>query len=67
VNTIDQSVAGPPVFTVAEFCQQHHISIALFYKLRKAGLGPREMVVGRRRLISTEAAAEWRRAREATA
>ena len=64
MNTIDPGVTGRAVFTVAEFCHEHHISIALYYKLRKAGLGPREMAVGRRRLISAESAAEWRHARE---
>jgi hypothetical protein len=54
----------PPVYTVSEFCHQHHISVGMYYKLRAAGLAPREMVLGRRRLISAEAAAEWRRARE---
>jgi hypothetical protein len=68
LKTIDSSVAqSPPVLTVAEFCHQHHISLGLYYKLRIAGQGPREMIVGRRRLISAESAAEWRRAREASA
>jgi hypothetical protein len=54
----------PPVYTVSEFCHQHQISVGMYYKLRAAGLAPREMRVGRRRFISVEAAAEWRRARE---
>jgi hypothetical protein len=33
--------------------------------MRAQGLGPREMIVGTRKLISQEAAAEWRAAREA--
>jgi hypothetical protein len=52
-------------FTIDEFCEAHRISRALYYKLRRLGLGPREMVVLSRRIISAEAAAEWRRAREA--
>jgi hypothetical protein len=35
--------------------------------MKKAGKGPREMRVGSRVLISEEAAAEWRLAREAEA
>ncbi len=35
--------------------------------MRAMGLGPREMAVGTRRLITKEAAAEWRKAREAAA
>jgi hypothetical protein len=33
--------------------------------MKKQGLTPREMKVGTRRLITIEAAAEWRAAREA--
>jgi hypothetical protein len=60
---------GPPppraAFTVAEFCDAHRISQAKYYEMKKERWGPVEMEVGRRRLISHEAAAEWRREREA--
>jgi hypothetical protein len=52
-------------FTVAEFCFAHKISQAFYYELKRAGLGPKEMALGRRRIISGEAAADWRRARAA--
>ena len=42
------------------------IGEAFYYKLKRHGEGPREMKVGARTLISVEAAAEWRRAREAS-
>jgi hypothetical protein len=60
---------GPPThaFTVEEFCDAHRISRARYYELKRQGLTPVEMVVGRRRLISYEAAERWRRAREAAA
>ncbi len=51
--------------SVDQFCEAHHISRAYFYTLMKRGEGPRIMKVGKRRLISVEAAAAWRRAREA--
>ena len=58
---------GPPppraAFTVSEFCEAHRISQAKYYEMKKEGWGPIEMEVGRRRLISYEAAAEWRRKR----
>jgi hypothetical protein len=54
-------------FTIAEFCKTHRISQSMYFKIRNLGLGPREMMVGTRRLISQEAAAEWRKAREAAA
>ena len=37
----------------------------MYFKMRAQGLGPREMIVGTRKLISQEAASEWRAAREA--
>ena len=51
-------------FSIQEFCDLHDISRAHFYKLRRLGLGPREMHVHGRNVISTEAASEWRRERE---
>ena len=47
-------------FSIAEFCRRHGISRAHFYNLSKNGEGPAVMRVGRRALISVEAAAEWR-------
>lgn len=46
--------------SVSDFCRTHGISRAFFYLLQKKGQAPKTMVVGRRRLISLEAAAEWR-------
>jgi hypothetical protein len=61
-------IRGPPAaYSIAEFCVAHRISQSMYFKLRNMGLGPREMAVGSRRLISQEAAAEWRKAREAAA
>jgi len=54
-------------FTIAEFCRAHRISQSMYFKMRNLGLGPREMAVGSRRLISQEAATEWRKAREGAA
>jgi hypothetical protein len=56
---------APLALSVIEFCRLHGISRAFFYKLRAAGLGPTEMRVGNRTLISVEAAARWRAEREA--
>ncbi|MCD9817070.1 transcriptional regulator [Bradyrhizobium japonicum] len=46
--------------SIEEFCQAHGFSTALFFKLRKKGQTPRMMKVGKRTLISLEAAAAWR-------
>ncbi len=52
-------------FTVSEFCEAHgRMSRTLFYSLVKEGKGPRLMKIGRRTLVSQEAAADWRRAME---
>jgi hypothetical protein len=53
-------------FSIAEFCQRHGISIAMYYKMRAQDPKsvPREIHVGTRRLISKEAAADWRAERE---
>jgi hypothetical protein len=52
-------------YTIHEFCRAHKISPAFYFEIKNAGLGPVEMKLGRRRMISVEAAAAWRRAREA--
>ena len=58
------ALAAPLAFSITEFCGLHRISRAHFYNLVKAGLGPRVMDVRGRKLISQEAAADWRHERE---
>ena len=53
-----------PIYSVTEFCREHGISRGLFYQLLKEGRGPRVMKVGRRTLVSREAAEDWRRRME---
>ena len=55
---------GPLAFSIGEFCAAHRISTDFYFKLARQGLGPTIMKVGGRTLISQEAAADWRRARE---
>lgn len=50
--------------SVDEFCRDHGISRSLFYRLLKENRGPSAMRVGRRTLISQEAAEAWRRRME---
>ena len=52
-------------FSIEEFCRRHRISVQLFYKLREQM--PVTFRVGSRVLVSREAAAAWRRAREQAA
>jgi predicted DNA-binding transcriptional regulator AlpA len=51
-------------FTIPQFCDAHGFSRAHFFNIQSRGEGPRVMHVGSRVLISKEAAADWRRARE---
>ena len=48
------------VFTVQQFCDNYQIGRNLFYKMVASGTGPALMKVGRRTLISLQAANEWR-------
>ena len=54
----------PLAFSIAEFAELHGFSIDSYFRLARAGLGPRTMKIGTRTLISTEAAEAWRRERE---
>jgi hypothetical protein len=55
-------------YSIRSFCRAHgDMSEAMYFKMKAAGEGPTEMMIGRRRVISVEAAAEWRRKREAAA
>ncbi|MDE2582746.1 MAG: hypothetical protein KGL52_14020 [Rhodospirillales bacterium] len=47
-------------FGVDEFAARNGLSRGTVYNLWLRGEGPRYMQVGKRRLISREAAAEWR-------
>ena len=49
------------------FCRKHQVSRTKLYEMWGKGLGPRFFYVGNQRRISDEAAAEWRRSREAAA
>jgi hypothetical protein len=47
-------------YSPTQFCDQHGIARTTFYALLKNGRGPRTFKVGRRTLISVEAATDWR-------
>ncbi len=51
-------------FSIPDFCASHGITRGFLYQLWQRGLGPTRMKVGKRTLISVEAAAEWRRQME---
>jgi hypothetical protein len=66
-EAITVSTESKLALSIPEFCATHNISEAFYYELQKLGRGPRTMTVGRRRLISLEAAKAWRKARTAVA
>jgi hypothetical protein len=57
--------ANSLAMSIREFCRLHGISEDQFFKMQREKWGPVTMKVGSRTLISAEAAAEWRREREA--
>jgi len=61
---VDDAPAPRLAMTIQEFCDSFRITEGFFYKLKKQGLGPREMKVGTRTLISVESAIEWGREHE---
>lgn len=48
-------------YSVAAFCAAFGIARSTFYRLLQNGRGPTVIHLGRRTLISVEAADEWRR------
>jgi hypothetical protein len=58
---------APAAYFINEFCAAHRLSPSMYWKLKSEGKAPTEMQVGRRRMISFEAAERWRREREAAA
>lgn len=63
-NQLAKHASDADAYSLAEFCRRHGISLQLFYKLIQQGTAPAIFRVGTRVLVSKEAAAEWRRARE---
>ena len=64
MNLESNALVERRAFTLNGFCEAHGISRAMFYKLLKAGQAPRVAKVGSKVLITSDAAAEWLRARE---
>jgi len=69
-----QYARGPPddgddkdADSIEEFCRRHSISPSFFFKLQSRGEAPVTIAVGKRRLVTREAARRWRRERERAA
>ena len=52
----------PDVMTVSQFCVINRISRATFYNLKAVGRAPDTTTIGGKVIITTDAAASWRRA-----
>jgi hypothetical protein len=50
--------------TIAGFCRSEGMSLPFYFQLRRRGLGPTELRIGRYVRITPRAHAEWRRERE---
>lgn len=50
---------GGGAITLLQFCDRYKLSRSTFYEMRKRGLGPREIHIGRRVLIAWRAIREW--------
>jgi hypothetical protein len=51
--------------TIPSFCAANHISVSLYFTLKREGKGPRETLLGKRVIITAAAARDWLAAREA--
>jgi hypothetical protein len=54
-------------FTIEEFCMAHRLGRSTYYRLREEGRGPEECRLHGKIVITKEAAARWRTARDAEA
>ena len=49
-----------PMYSVVQFCEAHGLSRAFLYKLWDQGDGPQRSKIGKRTVITAEAAQAWR-------
>jgi len=66
-NFLSPTDLDPPprgAYSIKQFAQAHGLSESMVFKLMRDGRGPRLLRLGRRTLITVEAAAEWRAAHE---
>ena len=54
-------------YTIEQFCEAYQFSHTSFFKMKKAGRGPREIRVGKRVILTRQAIADWCRERETEA
>lgn len=52
--------SDPETYTLKSFADRHHMSLSRLYELLEMGCGPLVTRNGRRRIITREAASDWR-------
>jgi predicted DNA-binding transcriptional regulator AlpA len=52
-------------YSIDQFCRAYGVGRDMYYAMLKNGTAPQCMTIGKRRLISLDAAARWQEAREA--
>jgi predicted DNA-binding transcriptional regulator AlpA len=60
MNIQEYAMKQKPASSVNEFCADHSMGRTMFYDLLKKGKGPEIIKLGRRTIISVEAAKRWR-------
>lgn len=63
----EERAVTPEAYSVGNFCAAYTLSRSALYDLWKEGKGPRSFTVGRRRLISRDAARGWLKGLEGAA
>jgi len=56
-----------PSYTINEFCRLERICRQTYYNLKRAGIGPDEILVGTHPRITAEARRRWHQKRERAA
>ena len=54
-------------YSIDQFCEVHGFGRTAYYNLKRDGLGPREIHVGTKPLVTEESAKDWRAQMEARA
>jgi predicted DNA-binding transcriptional regulator AlpA len=50
---------GRAAYSIMEFCHAYGLGRSTFYRMQAAGLAPRTLAIGRRRIVTKEAATDW--------
>lgn len=60
LSQVPHHPSDPETYDLRTFAARHHMSLSRLYELLEMGCGPMVTKNGRRRIITREAAADWR-------